>query len=144
MVILDTDHLTVIQRQNEPVYSHLRLRLRQAASDEVGTTIVNIEEQMRGWLAAIRHSRRLEQEIVAYRQLHMLFVFFSNVPILDFDELAAVQFSKLRRGRVRLGTMDLKIAAIALSQGVLLLSRNLTDFRKVPELWVEDWTSPGT
>jgi tRNA(fMet)-specific endonuclease VapC len=99
---------------------------------------------MRGWLAAIRRSRRLKQEIVAYRQLHMLFVFFSNIPILDFDELAAVQFSKLRRGRVRLGTMDLKIAAIALSQGVLLLSRNLTDFRQVPELWVEDWTSSGT
>jgi hypothetical protein len=44
MVILDTDHLTVIQRQTEPAYSHLRLRLRQAASDEVGTTIVNVEE----------------------------------------------------------------------------------------------------
>lgn len=144
MVILDTGHLTIIQRQNEPAYSHLRLRLRQVTSEEVGTTIVNVEEQMRGWLAAIRRSRRLKQEIVAYRQLHMLFAFFSNIPILDFDELAAVQFSKLRRGRARLGTMDLKIAAITLSQGVLLLSRNLADFRQVPELWVEDWTSSGT
>jgi tRNA(fMet)-specific endonuclease VapC len=143
MIILDTDHLTVIQRQNEPAYSHLRIRLRQAAS-EVGTTIVNVEEQMRGWLAVIRHSRRLEQEIVAYRQLHLLFAFFSNLPVLDFDELAEVQFNKLQRGRVRLGSMDLKIAAIALSQDALLLSRNLKDFRQVPGLLVQDWTHAET
>jgi len=143
MIILDTDHLTVIQRQNEPAYSYLRIRLRQAAS-EVGTTIVNVEEQMRGWLAAIRHSRRLEQEIVAYRQLHLLFAFFSNMPVVDFDEIAAVQFNKLRRGRVRLGTMDLKIASIALSQSALLLSCNLTDFQRVSGLQVQDWTHAET
>jgi tRNA(fMet)-specific endonuclease VapC len=143
MIILDTDHLTVIQCQNEPAYSYLRIKLRQAAS-EVGTTIVNVEEQMRGWLAAIRHSRRLEQKIVAYRQLSLLFAFFSNMPVVDFDEMAAVQFSKLRRGRVRLGTMDLKIASIALSQSALLLSCNLTDFQQVSGLRVLDWTHAET
>ncbi len=37
--------------------------------------------------------------------------------------------------------MDLKIAAIAMSLGATLLSRNLADFKKVPELKVEDWTA---
>ena len=36
--------------------------------------------------------------------------------------------------------MDLKIAAIVLANGATLLSRNLSDFRKVPGLKVEDWT----
>ena len=39
MIILDTDHLTVIQRQSEPAYSILRDRLRDTA-DSIGTTIV--------------------------------------------------------------------------------------------------------
>ncbi|HJY81297.1 MAG TPA: type II toxin-antitoxin system VapC family toxin [Candidatus Binatia bacterium] len=140
MVILDTDHLTIIQRQNEPAYTRLRTRLQQTASDTICTTIVNVEEQMRGWLAVISRSRRLEHEIAAYRQLHALFTFFSDIPVLDFDESAAVQFSQLRRARLRLGSMDLKIAAIARSQNALLLSRNLTDFQRVPGLRVEDWT----
>jgi tRNA(fMet)-specific endonuclease VapC len=88
--------------------------------------------------------RSLEQEIAAYRQLRLLFAFFSNLPVLDFDELATAQFSKLQRGRVRLGSMDLKIAAIALSQDALLLSRNLKDFRQVPGLLVQDWTLAET
>lgn len=60
--------------------------------------------------------------------------------MLDFDEPAAAQFGQLRRARIRLGSMDLKIAAIALSQEALLLSRNLRDFQRVPGLRVEDWT----
>jgi hypothetical protein len=40
MTILDTDHLTVIQRQSEPAYSILRDRLRDTA-DSIGTTIVS-------------------------------------------------------------------------------------------------------
>jgi tRNA(fMet)-specific endonuclease VapC len=36
--------------------------------------------------------------------------------------------------------MDLKIAAIVLAHDATLLSRNLSDFRKVPGLKVEDWT----
>ena len=142
MIILDTDHLTVIQRQNEPAYTILRKRLRQTA-ETVGTTIISLEEQMRGWLAVVNRAKRIEQQTTAYRQLHLLFDFFGKLPVLDFDEAAAEQFLQLRRSRSRLGSMDLKIAAIALSQSALLLSRNLTDFLRVPSLHVEDWTQEG-
>ncbi len=88
MILLDTDHLTVIQRQSEPAYSILRRRLRQT-SETVGTTIISLEEQMRGWLAVINRAKRIEQQTIAYRQLHGLFTFFGNIPVLDFDEAAA-------------------------------------------------------
>ena len=48
-------------------------------------------------------------------------------------------FENLKRQRLRCGTMDLKIAAICLVHDGLLLTRNLSDFAKVPGLRVENW-----
>ena len=45
----------------------------------------------------------------------------------------------LKRQRLRCGTMDLKIAAICLVHDGLLLTRNLSDFAKIPGLRVENW-----
>lgn len=143
MVILDTDHLTVIQRQSSPSFSILSARLGPMPPGEVCTTIVNVEEQMRGWLAMVRRSKKVQQEILAYRQLHDLFNFFAEIPVCDFDDSAAERLAQLRRSRVRLGSMDLKIAAIALSRQATLLSRNLGDFGQLPALRVEDWTQPS-
>ena len=140
MFILDTDYLTVIQRQSEPAYTVLQARLQRVSSDDIYTTIIRLEEQMRGWLAVISRAKRIHQDIFAYRQLHALFAFFSEIPVLDFNEAAAERFTRLRRARLRLGSMDIKIAAITLAYGATLLSRNLADFRQVPELQVEDWT----
>jgi tRNA(fMet)-specific endonuclease VapC len=66
---------------------------------------------------------------------------YRRIPVLAFDEAAAVIFQRLRRTRLRIGTMDLKIAAIVLSRDTTLLSRNLADFRQVPGLRVEEWTA---
>jgi tRNA(fMet)-specific endonuclease VapC len=139
MVILDTDHLTVIQRQSRPTFSFLSARLRRRPPGEIFTTIINIEEQMRGWLAVIGRSKKVQHEVSAYRHLHALLSFFGAIPVLDFDEPAAERYQQLRRSRIRIGSMDLKIAAIAMSRGATLLSRNLSDFRRVPGLIVEDW-----
>ena len=143
MLILDTDHLTIIQRTTEPAYTVLRSRLQQARPRESYTTVVSFEEQMRGWLTVLAQSRDIHQEVAAYRRLHALLTFFGDITVLDCDTTAADLFLQLRRARVRIGSMDLKIAAIALSHGAMLLSRNLTDFRQVPDLHVEDWTQPG-
>lgn len=48
-------------------------------------------------------------------------------------------FHRLKAERVRVGTMDLKIAAVCMAHDVLLLSRNLADFQQVPGLRVENW-----
>ena len=66
--------------------------------------------------------------------------FFGEIKVLPFDKDAQNRFTDLRKNRVRIGTMDLRIASIALTTGSLLLSRNLRDFRQVPGLTVEDWT----
>ncbi len=139
ILILDTDHLTLVQRQTEPAYSRLRTRLEVFPQEDVRTTIVSFEEQMRGWLSTIARSKSKSQEIAAYQRLDNMLAFFSSIPVLPYDDRAAEHFAELRRLRLRVGTMDLKIAAIALSHNGLLLSRNLKDFSRVPSLRVEDW-----
>jgi tRNA(fMet)-specific endonuclease VapC len=51
-----------------------------------------------------------------------------------------MKFQSLQKSRLRISTMDLKIAAIVLAHSATLLTRNLVDFRRVPGLKVEDWT----
>ena len=47
MILLDTDHLTVLQIGQGKRFERLILRLSQS-SESLATTIVNVEEQMRG------------------------------------------------------------------------------------------------
>jgi tRNA(fMet)-specific endonuclease VapC len=74
-----------------------------------------------------------------YERLVGLFRFFADWRILAFDALAADRFQSLRARRVRIATMDLKIASIVLVYDATLLSNNLRDFQKVPGLRVQDW-----
>ena len=123
-----------------PAGEILRTRLRTIPPDDVATTIISYEEQTRGWLARIAQLRTVDRQLAAYRELKRQLLNYCHIPVTDFDERAADKFGQLRRAGIRIGTMDLKIAAIALAEGATVLSRNLTDFGKVPGLSVEDWS----
>jgi tRNA(fMet)-specific endonuclease VapC len=82
----------------------------------------------------------MANRLEAYQGLRRHLENYSQVPILDFDEVAAEEFQRLKRARFRVGTMDLMIGAIALSHGATLLSRNIVDFSRIPGLKLEDWT----
>ncbi len=140
MIILDTDTLGIVQRASGHVYEKLLNRLL-AADDDVCVSIIRFEEQMRGWLAFIAKAKTSSQQVNAYARLHALLDDFIRRPVLDFDEACAFEFQGLSASKLRIGTMDLKVAATALAHGALLLSRNLKDFRKVAALRVDDWTS---
>ncbi len=140
MVVLDTDHLSVLEWETDTSASQLLARLSQLDPDEAVTTIINFEEQMRGWLAYLARVRTLARQIEAYRRLQRHLDNYRTIPVLEFDPRAAAEFQRLRRSFRRIGTMDLKIAAIVLVHSATLLSRNLSDFGKLPGLKVEDWT----
>lgn len=139
MILLDTDHLSLLKYPDNPRCAALTARLTASADQDIGTTIVSAEEQMRGWLAVISRRRDVHKQIDAYGELLALLEFFNRWTILPFDAPAADLFEQQRRARVRIGTMDLKIAAVALLHDALLLSANLGDFRQVPRLKVENW-----
>jgi tRNA(fMet)-specific endonuclease VapC len=139
MLVLDTDHMSLLEWGGEGSAA-LRERLADVAPDQVATTIINYEEQMRGWMAYIARAKSMAQRLEAYERLRRHLENYRQVPVLDFDEIAAEEFQRLRRARIRIGTMDLMIAAIVLSHGATMLSRNAVDFGKIPALRVEDWT----
>jgi len=64
--------------------------------------------------------------------------------VAPFDDAAAAVFDDLKSQRIRVATMDLRIAAIALSNNYTLLTRNFSDFARIPGLQFDDWTVPIT
>jgi predicted nucleic acid-binding protein len=52
MLVLDTDHLGEYQKGTSTEAMRLRERL-EAATEPIATTVITVEEVMRGWLAAI-------------------------------------------------------------------------------------------
>jgi tRNA(fMet)-specific endonuclease VapC len=143
MVVLDTDHLTLLERRESTGSRILEARLDRLNAGSRTTTIVTYEEQTRGWMAYVAAARTVAEEIKAYARLKTHLHSFRNIHILDFDEQAGVEYQRLRQSRIRIGAMDLKIAAIVLTHDATLLSKNLSDFRKVPGLKVADWTISG-
>lgn len=139
MILLDSDHLTVLKYRESERYVRLTTRLQAVADEPVGTTIVNVEEQMRGWLASLAKERSVVRQITAYRELGALFEFFGKLHIAPFTDDAAKRFQDLRAARVKIGSMDLKAACIALVHHAVLLTANRKDFEKVPGLRFENW-----
>jgi tRNA(fMet)-specific endonuclease VapC len=137
MILLDTDHLSVLQVPSSERRTRLLARVTLAGDEVVGTTIVSVEEQTKGWLAAIARERQSRRQVRAYRGLSDLFGFFRPFHIAQFDEQAADLFDSF--ASLRVGTMDRKIAAITIVNHALLLSANRRDYEKIPGLRFENW-----
>jgi tRNA(fMet)-specific endonuclease VapC len=143
MIVLDTDIFSLLELPDSPEYLRIRSRLAQIEPSEViATTVITYEEQSRGRLATVNAARSARQFVQAYDHLRQHALNYSKIPIIGFDAAAASVAAMLHKSRLRLGTMDIRIAAIALTNDALLLSRNLRDFNRVPNLRVEDWTTP--
>jgi tRNA(fMet)-specific endonuclease VapC len=140
-LILDTDHVSILQEENNPAYERLITRLDQYPPDEIAVTIISFQEQMQGWMAYLNQARKPSGVLRAYAELELLLRYYCTINLLPFDQDAQDRFAEFQKRKIRIATMDLRIACIALARGSKLLSRNLRDFRRVPSLSVEDWVS---
>jgi len=141
MFILDTDILSIMQRRSEPESSRLMQRMIQFRFEVFHVSVVSLHEQVMGANSFIAKKTKPEEIALGYRFIDLAMIDYSRFHVLPFDEPAARRFVDLRKHRVRIGTMDLRIAAIALSHNFAVLSRNTVDFEQVPELRCEDWTT---
>ena len=136
LYILDTDHVSLAQRGHPQVMA----RIMSASPESLSISIVTVQEQMRGRLAQTQQAKNSNSLIRAYKLLHEAITFHRAIPIIDFDKQAAAIFDDLRQQKIRIGTLDLRIAAIALALGRTLVTRNARDFERVPNLRIEDWS----
>jgi tRNA(fMet)-specific endonuclease VapC len=139
MYILDTDHLSLIQRNREDG-KRILSRLATIEAAEVAVTIITYEEQVRGRLSLLAKAKTLDEQTLAYQGLQQLATDYCSITIISFNRAAASEYQRLRTAYPRLGSMDLKIAAIALTNDAILLTRNQSDFDQIATLRVEDWS----
>jgi tRNA(fMet)-specific endonuclease VapC len=135
--ILDTDVIT----HDQHAHSVLSARVRNTPRENLFTTLVTVEEQLKGRLAYIHryrnHPLRLAQ---GQHALVRTIYYFARRNILSVSEEAEVLVRQLRQQRIRIGSQDLRIAALALLHGFTVVTSNVRDFSQVPNLSVVDWT----
>ena len=137
VLVLDTNHLTELGYDRSGAI-RLSARLENSGRPAV-TTIVCVEEQLRGWLARIARIGDPHRQIAAYAELSERVTFLASFTLLPWDKEAADLFTRLRKQGIRIGSMDLKIACITIEHDATLLTRNTVDFAKVPGLRFENW-----
>jgi len=137
VIILDTDHLTELG-YGTPPGKRLAARIEKCSQMDA-ITIISVHEQMQGLLKAIAVAKSAEHQVLAYAALGERLNFLFRFSHLPFDSEAAALFLKMRKQKIRIGTMDLRIACIAIEHDAVLLTRNTVDFKKVPGLKFENW-----
>ena len=138
--ILDTDHITALQRR-DPIFLQ---RFKFIDDSEIFVTIITLEEQIQGrfeQINIIKKNKDYEKLPRAYANLRETVYFFSKMNLLDFDESALDYYQNLsQQFPHKKIQQDLKIAAIALTHQMILVTRNSKDFNQISDLTVEDWT----
>ena len=136
MYILDTDHLSLILRGHPKI----RERLTAVLPEDIAITIITAEEQLRGRLAQVSKAIDGDSRSTAYLYLRQTISNLAKLHILDYDTDANRVYEQLKQQRIRIGSQDLRIAAMTLATGAVLVTRNTSDFNQVPGLTFADWT----
>jgi tRNA(fMet)-specific endonuclease VapC len=101
MIILDTDHISVLQHAESDVANRLNEQVENAGALVV-TTSITVEEQCRSWLALINRYSDVGRQVTYYDRFVETIRFFAKWRILPFDAAAADQFNRLRSQRIRI------------------------------------------
>ena len=133
MYLLDTDVLSNLMKRSPS--SALVANVAQVPPDQQFTSSITLGELVYG-----AHRLRDRTAILMEKVEDAL---PPNLPVLSFDAAAARRYGELRSELARLGTpvgdADMRIAAIALSRGLRVVTGNERHFKRVPELEIENW-----
>jgi tRNA(fMet)-specific endonuclease VapC len=134
--VLDTDHLTLFDHGHAIVLQHYHAN----PLGSVGLTAVTVEEYLRGRLASLAQQQTGPQKVQAYARLIASLHLFRQFPIAPFGQAVDAQYQQLRRLRPKVGARDLRIGATALTQQLVVVTRNQRDFKFIPGLSLVDWS----
>ncbi len=140
MYILDPDHLGVLQRQRGQEFDRLSKRIALTEETDIYVTIVSFHEQVSGWTKYVKGSQDQSKIVIGYLRLEKILCDFSESQVLPYSLSASEIFDDIKRQKIRIPTMDLRIASIAIAQRMILVTRNNVDFERIPGLELQDWT----
>jgi tRNA(fMet)-specific endonuclease VapC len=128
--LLDTDIcIYIIRKRSEKVLN----KLYKTNPEDVAISSITLSELEYG----IQKSSDPEKNRVN------LIEFIAPVDVLHYDDLAAVEYGRIRsfleRRGMPIGAMDLLIAAHAAALGRTLVTNNVKEFKRVPGLNVQNW-----
>jgi len=135
--ILDTDHVSLILQNSPQVITN-------AAKHEISVTIVTVQELFNGWVGKINDPSLVHKLPGLYDKFWTTVKYLQNIEVLNFTPEADTCLKKLLKDHPPLRKKglqkDVRIAAIALSIGATVITRNKRDFGQIPGLSIEDWT----
>lgn len=135
--VLDTDTLSLYHRG----YPSLDEKVDSHPLEELAITVITVEEELSGWYGLLRNIRSPDEEVRAYERLAEAIPLLARWRILSMPHSALMRYESLKRMNLNVRKMDLRIAAIALECGGIVVTRNLRDFRRIPNLEAENWVS---
>jgi tRNA(fMet)-specific endonuclease VapC len=94
MVILDTNHISILERRGPDAYP-LLIRLADVPISDVRVTVISYEEQIRGWTAAVAAAKSSSAQVMQYVRLLAQLENYCNLSILPYTTDAATQFEAL-------------------------------------------------
>lgn len=139
MFLFDTNHISVWQRGEGASYERLLSRISNHSGEHIFVSIVSFHELLNGWNAYMAKRQSSESLVRAYFEFETILKDFSVMQLLPFDRKAAEVFDELAKEKLRVGSMDLRIAAIAIANQMTLLTQNTVDFERIPGLQIDDW-----
>lgn len=130
MYLLDTDTSIYLLNQKGLVAEQ---KLRSLKRDEVGISTITAAELFYG----AAHSAKKEDNIKRVK------LFCASLSLISYDFEAAFVFGSIKEYLVNqgqmIGNMDLLIASVALNRKAILVSHNIKEFQRLPDLKYEDW-----
>ncbi len=138
MTILDTDLFTDLMNEVPAVVE----RAAAIPREEQAIAVVTADEVIRGQLNSIRQAESGRSKLplpVAYRYFLKSLRDLAAFRVFEYHAAAEDEFARLKALKIRIGTRDLRIAAIAIARGATLVTRNARDFALVPGLDLEVW-----
>jgi len=137
LYVLDSDTVRLLNDRHPNVLARFHA---VAVPDRVTTTAITVHEAVIGWHSYILRAKTDADTERGYSELSRAVRGFSDVDLLNYTQAAIQRFNQLLKLKLNIGRNDLRIAAIALEAGGIVVTRNLRDFCRVPGLACEDWS----
>ncbi len=139
MYLLDTNSISNYLDQRRQ-HGTLQQRIGDQLVGTVFISVISLEEILKGALASINKTRQQPTLIANYQRLTILFNGLHQFPLLPYTEQADQLYQSLPSVIKRIGTQDCRIAAIASTTGMTIITSNTNDFQRITLAPIEDWT----